>query len=101
MEALGDAPGGWEPLADDSALAALDEGELGKLLQDVQADLKPELRAILRDFFSDRLSYEQIAARHEIAIGSVGVYLKRGLESLRKLAARHPKLLKEMEHFLR
>ena len=35
------------------------------------------------------------------AVGSVGVYLKRGLEVIRKLGARHPKLMKDLEAFLR
>jgi len=47
------------------------------------------------------LNYEEIARKHGLAIGSVGVYLKRGLEAIRKLGARHPKLMKELEAFLR
>jgi DNA-directed RNA polymerase specialized sigma24 family protein len=47
------------------------------------------------------MSYEQIAAKQNMALGTVGVYLKRGLEALHKLGARQPKLLKELEAYLR
>ena len=40
-------------------------------------------------------------AEHGIAVGTVGVYLKRGLEAMRRTAQKHPKLLKELEAFLR
>ena len=46
-------------------------------------------------------THEQIASNHNVAVGSLGVYLKRGLEAMRKQGARHPKLLKELEAYLR
>jgi len=67
----------------------------------MQTRLKPEQRALLADFFLHALSYEQIAAKHGLAMGSVGVYLKRGLEALRRVSERHPERLKELEAFLR
>ena len=96
----GDCPAP-EPAAAESALAGLDEAELAGLLAELGADLKPELRGILEDFFVCGLSYEQIAAKRSVAVGTVGVYLKRGLEALRKAGQRQPKLLKELEAFLR
>ncbi len=91
----------WEPASDELALASLEQMELAALLREAQAELKPEQRAILGDFFLHGLSYEQIAAKHGVAVGTVGVYLKRGLDAMRRLGARHPKLLKELEAFLR
>jgi hypothetical protein len=44
------------------------------------------------DFFIEGLRYEQIASKRGIALGSVGVYLKRGLDVMRKAAAQCPKL---------
>jgi DNA-directed RNA polymerase specialized sigma24 family protein len=40
---------------------------------------------ILSDFFLHDLRYEEIAQKRGIATGSVGVYLKRGLEALRRI----------------
>ncbi len=87
----------FELAAGNSPLAELGQMELGGLLGEMLTGLKPEQRAILNDFFVLGLSYEQIAAKHNVAVGSVGVYLKRGLEAMRKQGARHPKLLKELE----
>ena len=36
---------------------------------------------MLSDFFLHGLRYEEIARKHGLAVGSVGVYLKRGLEA--------------------
>ena len=74
---------------------------MADLLDQVRAELKPELRDSLTDFFLHGLTYEQIASKRGVAVGSVGVYLKRGLEAIRKQALRHPRLLKELEGFLR
>jgi len=84
-----------------SPLAALEQTELANLLAESQSELKADQRAVLDDFFLRGLSYEEIARKRGLAIGSVGVYLKRGLEAIRKLGARHPKLMKELEAFLR
>jgi len=84
-----------------SPLAVLELTELAELLAEIQIELKADQRALLGDFFLHGLSYEGIARKHGLAIGSVGVYLKRGLEAIRKLGARHPKLMKELEAFLR
>ena len=91
----------FEPAATESPLDGLKQTELAGLIAQLQTDLKPEQRAILNDFFLDGLSYDQIAAKHGLAIGTVGVYLKRGLEAVRKAGARQPNLLKELEAFLR
>jgi DNA-directed RNA polymerase specialized sigma24 family protein len=40
---------------------------------------------ILSDFFLGGLSYEEIAKKRGVAVGSVGVYLKRGLEAMRRI----------------
>ena len=90
-----------DPPAEESALSELNQTELAAVLGELQRDLKPEFRAVLNDFFLRSLSYEEIAHRHGLAVGTVGVYLKRGLEAVRKAGARHPELLKELEEFLR
>ncbi len=49
------------------------------------AELKPPLGEILSDFFLHGLRYEEIARKRGVAVGSVGVYLKRGLEAMRRI----------------
>jgi RNA polymerase sigma factor (sigma-70 family) len=90
-----------EPAGSDSPLDKLGLAELAGLLENLQAELKPQQRSIIIDFFLNNLTYEQIAAKHGIAVGSVGVYLKRGLETMARCGAGQPKLLKELEAHLR
>ncbi len=98
---LGNEENPFDPASGDSTLAKLGQTELARLLGELQSEIKPEQRAIITDFFLHGLSYEQISAKHGVAIGTVGVYLKRGLEAMRRAGERHPKLLKELEAFLR
>ncbi|MBI2928051.1 MAG: RNA polymerase sigma factor [Verrucomicrobia bacterium] len=102
LEAKQEADGGdCEAAAGETLLAELDQAELAGLLGELQRDLPTQQRAVVADFFLEGLSYEQIATKQGLAIGSVGVYLKRGLEAIRRQGAKHPKLLKELEAFLR
>src|ERR1017187_5347598 len=73
-----------DPTAD-SPLAALEQKEVAECLSRTLSELKPPQGAVLTDFFLDGLSYEGIARKRGIPIGSVGVYLKRGLEALRRI----------------
>jgi RNA polymerase sigma factor (sigma-70 family) len=66
--------------------------ELRDLLADLSAEVKKEYRVVLRDHFFDQLSYNEIAEKRKISVGSVGVYVQRGLTSLRNVIARKPKL---------
>jgi DNA-directed RNA polymerase specialized sigma24 family protein len=101
-EARQEADGGdCDPVAVETPLAELGQEELAGLLGELQRDLPTQQRAVVADFFLEGLSYEQIATTHGLAVGSVGVYLKRGLETIRRLGAGRPKLLKELEAFLR
>ena len=70
--------------AADSPLASLERKELAGVLRKLLADLKPPQGELLADFFLRGLSYEEMAKKHGLAVGSVGVYLKRGLESVRR-----------------
>ena len=74
-----------EPAAPDSPLDSLEEKELAGRLQQSLATLKPPLGDILSDFFLHGLRYEEIAKKHGMAVGSVGVYLKRGLDAMRRI----------------
>jgi len=74
-----------EPLSEDSPLADLEQKELAQRLGKSISELKPPLGEILSDFFLRGLRYEEIARNRGVAIGSVGVYLKRGLEAMRRI----------------
>ena len=93
--------GNCEPFGESSVLESLDQAELAALLSQLVAQLKPEQRAIMVDFHLHGLSYEQISKKHGMPEGTIGVYLKRGLESIRRVAERHPGLLKELATILR
>ena len=73
-----------DPLAG-SPLAVLEQKELAERLSQTLSELKPPQGAILTDFFLNGLSYEGIARKHGMPMGSVGVYLKRGLGTLRRI----------------
>jgi RNA polymerase sigma-70 factor (ECF subfamily) len=76
-----------DPMAN-SPLAALEQKELAERLRRTVAELRPPLGTIMIDRFVNELSHEEIARKHGIPIGSVGVYLKRGLEALRRIWGR-------------
>ena len=77
-----------EPTSSDSPLANLEQTELADRLGKSLADLKPPMGEILSDFFLNGLRYEEIARSRGVAVGSVGVYLKRGLEAMRQIWGR-------------
>lgn len=77
-----------DPPSDDSPLADLEQKELAQRLGLSLAELKPPLGEVLSDFFLHGLRYEEIARKHGMAVGSVGVYLKRGLDAMRRIWGR-------------
>ena len=81
QEGGGDLP---ESLAEDSPVAAVEQKELAERLRKVLGELKPPRGEMLTDCFLRGLSHKDIAKKHGIAVGSVGVSLKRALESLRR-----------------
>ncbi len=81
QEESGDLP---ELIAADSPVTALGQKELAERLGKALVALRPPLGEILADFHIHGLSYEEIAKKRGVAMGSVGVYLKRGLEAMRR-----------------
>jgi len=77
-----------EPASGDSPLEYLEQRELAERLGQSLTELKPPLGEILSDFFLHGLRYEEIAKKRGVAVGSVGVYLKRGLEAMRRIWGR-------------
>ena len=80
-----------EPASEVSPLDELGQKELAERLKESLARLKPPSGQILEDFFLRGFSYEEIAKKRGVAIGSVGVYLKRGLEAMRHIWGRDEK----------
>ncbi len=78
----------YEPASSDSPLADLEQKELAQRLGKVLAELKPPFGEFLSDFFLHDLHYEEIARKRGVSVGSVGVYLKRGLEAMRRIWGR-------------
>jgi RNA polymerase sigma factor (sigma-70 family) len=69
----------------DSPVAKLEQKELAQQISQSLTELKPPLGEVLSDLFLHNLRYEEIARKHGLAVGSVGVYLKRGLEAIRRI----------------
>ena len=80
-----------EPVSERSPLDDLEQKELATRLVKSLGQLKPPTGEILQDFFLFGLAYEDIAKKRGVAIGSVGVYLKRGLEAMRRIWGRDEK----------
>jgi RNA polymerase sigma factor (sigma-70 family) len=78
-----------ELASDDSPLTELEQRELAQRISRSLAELKPPLGEVLSDYYLRGLCYEEIARKHGLAVGSVGVYLKRGLETIRRIWRRN------------
>jgi RNA polymerase sigma factor (sigma-70 family) len=90
-----------EPVSPTPALDELDQKELATLLGEVLRELKPEYRCVLQGAFLLGLTQQQTAEKCKLAPGTIGVYVQRAREAFRKILGRHPKLLKELEAYLR
>ena len=80
----GEPRGDGGPASAESPLDSLEQKELAERLHRTLAALKPPLGEVLTDFFLRGLRYEEISKKHGLALGTVGVYLKRGLEAVRR-----------------
>ena len=59
--------------------------DLIQLIEDLSEELNPKERLVFMEFQINGFSYEEISQKHDIPKNSVGVYLKRAYEKLRKL----------------
>ena len=75
--------------------------ERAKLLTFLKKKLEPKDRSILDDWFMSSMSYSQIAQKHKIASGSVGVYISRALSVMKKLIQSVPELERDMKDLAR
>ena len=66
--------------------------DMVRLIMGLAEQLKPKERLVFEEFHINGLSYEEISSKHDIPIGTVGVYLQRALETLRKLLKKKMKI---------
>ena len=59
--------------------------DLMQLIKNLTEELNPKERLVFMEVQANGLSYEEISQKHDIPKNSVGVYLKRAYEKLRKL----------------
>lgn len=75
--------------------------ELSQLLQSALKELEPDIADLIQDYLMEEVPYKMLAEKYEIPIGTVGVQIARGLKKIRKKVESRPKLLKELQAFLR
>ena len=77
-----------------------DSKDILDILETLEAELKPEYKQALNDFFILGLSHEEIALKRGWPKGSVGVYVKRGLDAMRKQRLKYPQLTQEAMRYI-
>jgi DNA-directed RNA polymerase specialized sigma24 family protein len=98
-EEKGDAA---EPHQARATLGPRDLLELAELLKSALAQIDdPTSSALIRDFLLNGHSYNELAAKHDMPLGTVGVKIARGLKKIRSSLEEKPRLLKELQAFLR
>lgn len=91
-----------EPVA--CALNTLDTSDLVELMELLREALEPlgeTARVLLHDHLLQGLAYKELAEKHQMPIGTVGVNIHRGLLQVRARLEQSPGLLKELRQFLR
>ena len=75
--------------------------ELVQLLNEALAGLDDPTRKLINDYILLEIPYKELAVKHQIPIGTVGVMLSRGLQKTRTRLKDSPHLMKELQLFLR
>ena len=60
-------------------------GEWGLMLAAGLKQIPEQYRKVVEDFYLNGLTQQEIAERHGLKLGSIGVYLDRGLKALEKV----------------
>jgi RNA polymerase sigma factor (sigma-70 family) len=84
-----------------AALSALELNELSKLLGAALAEVDEVTRKLLSDFLVRQMSYKEMAEKHQLPLGTIGVNLARGLKKVRAGLEQNPRLMKEIRAHLR
>lgn len=85
----------------DNPVIALERIHLIEQLSFCLSELSPNHRKVIELRFLNELSYEEIGVELNLSVSTVGVNLSRALKELQKNIENRPKLLKEMQSFLR
>ncbi len=93
--------GHFEPAALLDSISAAELLELSELLDQAMVSLDEMTKNLIHDFIVEEIPYKDLAQKHSLPIGSVGVYLARGLKKIRSKIEQNPKLLKEINPYLR
>jgi DNA-directed RNA polymerase specialized sigma24 family protein len=88
------------PTVNPTQIENLDAKDIQDIIETLQKGLKPEYRQALHDFYILGWSHEQISEKRGWPKGSVGVYLHRGLEAMRKQRLKYPQLTKEAMQYI-
>ena len=85
-----------------SPLELADAQEVARLLMELAAThLRETPLQLLKDHYLHGRTQEELAEKHNIPLGTVGVTLSRALKTLRKEIEKHPGLMKELKEALR
>lgn len=86
---------GFDP-ADTTKLqpdAATSNGEQALMVRNALGQIPQQYRKVVEEFYFNGLTQQEIADKHGLKIGSIGVYLNRGLEALGKVLSKSELLL--------
>lgn len=77
----------------------LDTKDIVRILEALQEELKPVHRLVLQDVMSGK-DYDQISQVRGLPLGTVCVYVQRGIEAMRKQRLKYPQLTKEAMQYI-
>ena len=69
------------------------KGELALILAGALKQIPEQYRKVVEDFYLKEMKQQEIADKHGLAIGSIGNYLRRGLEALHEVLKKKELLL--------
>ena len=91
-----DSLDGFDAPDSSNSLRELDLQDLRAFIKILMQDLSPKAAGVLGDFYLKGLTQNEIAARHNLALNSVGVNLTRSLQRIREIIKKNPTLMKEI-----
>jgi len=102
-EGGGEGAGSFEPPDETllTALSPLELAELAALLDEAFDEIDPPIRRLVHDYIVLGIPYKELAVKHGMPLGTVGVHLSRTLKKVRRRLEENPRLLKEVRAHLR
>lgn len=84
----------------EDALGRLSTADVNSILRSLADDLPEGYRLVLLDYYFHGLQQCDIATKRNLPLGSVGVFIRRGLEGLRAALTRAPRLQEELRAYV-